>query len=493
MKIMFFFNWEFSYICHALAVRLRQKYGKNAEFCGVAVQKKEYDFLMGQKDVDYSRLYQINEFMNPKHVEKEQVDLEYLRKMEKEYGDPNLWLALFADRDLTTYNKFHNYSHGEALKFLQSCIRGTEKILDEAKPDAVVFDCIASLPSYALYTIAKKKGAKIILPTTARTGNRFVFSGDTFEGFDKALESFEKNEVEDKYLKEADAFLETFRKARVKPEYFANEEKVYAKRFSLGGQLAKIPRAMEYALKSFTGEYENDYFYYKRSLDKMIVERIRQNLRRRGSKALFKKPDLTKNYAFFPLHFEPEMATMVMAPMYVNQLAVAENIAKSLPVDFLLYVKDHPSMALTGNRNPEYYEQLKKIPNIVLIDPVEDSKKIIDNSKLVFVITGTAGWEAVMLKKPVVTFGRVFFNRMNTVYKCRSYLELPEIVRKALNAHEHDENELRRMLGAIMKHSFDVRLTQMYFNSRETAIKDIMAHPDFEILAQKFAEEAGLG
>jgi len=495
MRILFYFNWEFSQLCHALAIKLKEGYGvKDSDMSGLAIQKKDYEFLKNQKDVAYSHLGLMSEYMNPKKALREPVDYEYLRRMEKKYGMPNLWPLIYADRDLVIYNQYTTYSHEDCMKFLQSALRYTESLLEKTKPDVIIYDCIASMPAYVFYKIAEASGIKNIIPTSARIGNRVTFSYDTYEGFNKAIEAYDKAEIHEKSKKEAREFLREFGARNIKPEYAVLGESGIKRYFSIVNQLGKIPKIFEYVNKYNSEYYSDDYFYYKRSAEKVVVEKLKQNVRRLSinKSGLFEKPDYSEDYAFFPLHFEPETATMVMAPMYLNQVALAENIAKSLPVNYKLYIKDHPAMALMGMRRHDYYWQLRRIPNVKLINPMIDSKEIIRKSGLVFAITGTAGWEAAMLKKPVITFGKVFFNRLRGVRKCEDINKLPEIVKEVLEKCPIREEEVIDFVAAIWQHSFEIKLGEIYGQADPVPFEKVMAHNDLPLLVRKLAEEIGL-
>lgn len=492
MKVLFFFNWEFTTLCHALALRLKERYGfKDSDFSGLAVQKKDYDFLKSQKDIQYSRIGVLSEYMNPQKVLGQQLDISYLRQMEKEYGVPNLWPFVYADRTLILYNEYVNYTREELLKFLQSAFRYTAAFLEDVKPDVVFFDCIASLPSYVLYRIAEVKGIKTVSPLPARIGNRVVFSSNPFEGFDAALAAFGQGKVSERYKKEAQDFLATYRNKVSKPEYMETVNLGVKKYFSITGQLKKIPRIFDYLYKYHFGEYKEDYIYKNRDVARALFEKIRQNMRRKTVPKLgiFEDPDYTKDFLFFPLHFEPEMTTMVMSPMYINQIPLVQNIAKAIPIDCELYVKEHPFMVLFGLRPASYYHELRKIPNVKLIRPQAPSEEVIRHSKLVFTITGTAGWEAALLKKPVISFGRVFYNRLNMVKKCQDISTLPQLIRDTLDNPPHDEGELVNFLAAIFEHSFEVRLSEMYGQADPVPFEKVRSHPDMLKFVDEFARE----
>jgi hypothetical protein len=69
------------------------------------------------------------------------------------------------------------------------------------------------------------------------------------------------------------------------------------------------------------------------------------------------------------------------------------------------------------------------------------------------VITGTMGWEGVLLDKPVITFGRVFFNRYPLVHRAGEVpkQDWPALVRRAIFEHDTNPELLRRFVACAYK------------------------------------------
>ena len=58
---------------------------------------------------------------------------------------------------------------------------------------------------------------------------------------------------------------------------------------------------------------------------------------------------------------------MLDAPFFTNQLEIIRNVAKSLPIGYKLFVKEQAAMVTRSWRSIDWYKQLAKIPNVVLI------------------------------------------------------------------------------------------------------------------------------
>jgi hypothetical protein len=498
------FNGNDSYYFHEMAIKFKEKYGVT-EFAGLVQGKRPYKFLKEQTDIKYESLGLWQDIWNS--YENEEIDYDYLNKVEKEYGNPFLWLLvypdrnLFFDRDISVYiNSFHKYSHEDALKLLQVFFKYITNAIEDFNPDCIILDNVSSMTHYILYQVAKRKDIPILMLEYTRIGDRYIIVDGPFEGFNKVFELSEqilKGEHESPFKREAIDFLDEYRQRQIKPEYLAAAERRYKEFFTLRNQMRRILRIFHYAKEYYFGDYKDDYIFKNKNPLRASYEEIKKLLRRKlyHVYGFFEKPDYSEDFIFFPLHFDPELATTVMAPFYINQITVIEALAKSIPVTFKLYVKDHPSMYPKGLRPIVFYKRLCKIPNVKLIDPRISSYDLLRNCKGVATITGTAGWEALMLKKPVIAFGKSIYSKLNMVKKAGNFEELPMLVREMLDDYEHNEEELIAFVTALFELSFPLDRAGLFKASNQYLTKgaDIVRnHPELEKVVDRFAAEMGL-
>lgn len=145
------------------------------------------------------------------------------------------------------------------------------------------------------------------------------------------------------------------------------------------------------------------------SVNRRVAEKKLTNLRRYQKDIRFDAFDASQPYYFYPLHLEPEAVVLYHAHgLYANQVKLIQNIAAQLPPGVFLYVKDHPHDH--GYRSAEDYLALKSVPNIRLLDASISGKQVVAHSQGVITMTGTAGFEALLLGKPVLTFGKTFYS-----------------------------------------------------------------------------------
>lgn len=139
---------------------------------------------------------------------------------------------------------------------------------------------------------------------------------------------------------------------------------------------------------------------------------IRRNVvrwvRSKTLKGYFSKPEEGEQFFLYPVHFHPEASTSVNARWYVDEYPVIKNLAFSLPRGKWLYVKDHPSAV--GYPERSFYRKIAALPNVRLISPEAGTKDLIKRSLGVITLTGTVGFEALVLGKPVWVLGEVFYD-----------------------------------------------------------------------------------
>jgi capsule polysaccharide export protein KpsC/LpsZ len=201
---------------------------------------------------------------------------------------------------------------------------------------------------------------------------------------------------------------------------------------------------------------------------------------------MFDEPRATERYVLYPIHFQPEASTLVQAPLYLDQAALIEDISKSLPVGYQLYVKEHVSNR--GRRPLGFYERLRRTFGVRLLGPDEDTWALIRNASAIAVITGTVGWEGLLFGKPVVTFGDVFYNDCALTHRAGLVPKdhWVDVFRKAIFDHEHDEDLLLEFVAAIQQSS------RPGFMKNPNTFPEVLEPENVKRIAQALAWGVGL-
>lgn len=499
MKICLFLHRRFTPLGHAMATTILREH-PGTEFCAYVSTRQSRDLLQNQTDVPYTALLFEEEVHNRLYHEK--VDHEYLAWLEKEYGIPNLWPYLYVDRVVMNGHLLREYpydqpllTHEQMLQKLQSTAKAIIAFLETEKPDVIVTAVIGSVGSKLLYHIAKKKGIKTIHIEFARIGNRIALSSD-YRNFSWVKERFEalRQGAVSPEQKTAETFIREFREKPVPydidtlPEFYRKKGRIENLRFLMP---TTFLRSLGWHTKTLLGDLKRkknreytDIFIWWQVWDK-LKRKIRGLV---GFDDLYSAPDLNAAFAYYALHIEPEIAMLLYAPYYTNQIELIRATAHALPINMFLYVKEHPGMV--GYRTRRFYNELLKIPNVRLIPPHVSGNTLAQHAKLSLTITSTSGWESLLLKKPVITFGDVFYNDIPGVKRCTGFEELPYLIQEQLTSWQHDETALVHYTSALLEDSVAVDFSGMW--NRAATKEEALADEGMIALSRLLAAKAGL-
>lgn len=145
---------------------------------------------------------------------------------------------------------------------------------------------------------------------------------------------------------------------------------------------------------------------------------------------------------FYPLHYEPEASIIYFSEFNEHQTALIRNISKCLKRNQILVIKEHPQQP--GMLLSKEYRELKnRLSNIVFIPAEFSTRKIIEMSKIIVTQTSTAGWEAILLGKPVFVLGKVFYDKYKNINKFDGFEKLRDSILKESYLYPEYEETLR--------------------------------------------------
>ncbi len=119
-------------------------------------------------------------------------------------------------------------------------------------------------------------------------------------------------------------------------------------------------------------------------------------------------PPASSPFVYFPLHLQPEATTSPMGGVFVDQYWAVELLARVLPAGWIIVVKEHPVQRMS-KRDYGFYQRIGRMHNVRLVSRSTDTFMLNERSRVVATITGTAGWEAIFLGKPVLVFGNAYY------------------------------------------------------------------------------------
>ena len=190
-----------------------------------------------------------------------------------------------------------------------------------------------------------------------------------------------------------------------------------------------------------------------------------------------------KNFVFYPLHTEPEPQIMNNSPNFFFQEALIALISRNLPSDQILIVKE--SITAIGRRDINFYKKINKFKNVSFINCLEEGVNVIKKSCLVFTISGTAGSEAAILGKPVISMSAFNdYNILEHVYHLCDLSKINNAIKRQIQKGKINKNKLMKdgynYLLSLEKSSFDLKRynhleTNIYINQSSKTKKILLS------------------
>lgn len=440
-------------------------------------------------DIEFLKEWEITSFLE------EDIDYDVLENLEEEFGEPFLWNTLVVDRRiyngiLTKYKQDYKprFVHERMLSILQKGFKDILQFIESIKPDIIIGGFTpAMFGGYIFYLCAKARGIKYINLHPTKILNYVTFSEEVYRQFPHIEKTYEQYLDENK----EDVFLDQSK------QYLRTEDMKY------DGAVIAFPRFpyKKWCKSLLKWPVVVGNYYFKRAyLDNQVkgyhrgyfFSNIYNPLKEKAAQRFLPYMSMEKldqvEYAYYPLHVEPEIALSIFGREYLNQIELVRNISRSIPVTWKLVVKDHP--AGVGRRNIRYYRKLLEIPNVILANHHIASKQIIEKAKMVFTISGFSGFEAILKRRPVVTFGKTFYDILPDcmVQNVQSLQELPHVVKQLLENYRYCENEIVCLIAAIMKNSTPLNLYTNVLKKKErvaidTEVLDVQKEKFVDFLA----------
>lgn len=477
MNIYILTDHNKTYYLHELGKKLQNKGICNKLGIRVAGEK-QYQYIQKQSEVDYDYIHSVHKMT--KNFRSEEVNRDKIKTLEQNFGNPFLQKYVLGDRNCI------EFSHKNQIRYLQRLFTFYEEFFDRFKPDIVLADGIASAPNWIPFRIVRDYGGHGLWWHSTRVNNRYAFNIDSvYEDFQEIYNLYDQirtGEIDPYYFSEArrDAkeYIQKFRDKDLTKSTPHNKNNIKQKirKFALAA-----PRYLRYSylynISSHSNIQKNDLT--RPSTLKRVSNDMKQIYRNYRIKYtdVFDRFSNENKFVYFPLHLQPEYSTMLLAPMHLNQIEVIRKISRSIPINYKLYVKEHPHMIkYRGWRNLDYYKEIRNIPNVELLDPYMSSQRLIKQSEMVATITGTAGLEALFHEKPVIVFGDPHYKKVPLIYKSTSSKEIANQIQNGLTEYKHEDKPLIEYLTSVFEKSFQIDADKGDRNQASQAADEVFPH-----------------
>ncbi len=386
------------------------------------------------------------------------MDMDYLEMIEREYCHfKNLNLQLMSSQENTRHYHYRIYwsltSYEENCLWLELNYKKIIGIFDEFKPDIILDMDNAELQRTVLAEVAYKRDVPCMTIEYSKYGYYKYPSFQNAYGIDPYIRRMYEENLKkgDGELGDALDYIEGYRKENsiMNREFAGSVTNKYER-----DSLIWIARVMHGKWNYFWDQditagnlarkkksrmlYAPSLPYLRHYLETELNKRMLY-----GKNRYFEDPIEGEDYVYMPLHLIPESSVFVKASYYVDEANLVEQVSKSLPIGWKLYVKEH--QAMLGERALSFYEKIAQLHNVrvVQVNYYKDPKPWILGAKGIVTITGTAAYEAALLGKRSIVFGEVPFSMIEGITRITDFSLLPGVLRRF--GEPVGDEELREM------------------------------------------------
>jgi hypothetical protein len=410
------------------------------------ITNKPKKFFEEQKLVKFKKIWFFHDHIKKNHP----PDLNYLASFEKKYK-LNIWKIAINERIFYRFYDFHKFTEVEILSIEEDTCRLLEEIFDEIKPDFALTYQPAFHHLELFYQLAKAKDVKMLVLSNPMLGFKCRIA--------------ESREILDEHIKLNDIEIseKSFSELReYRNSYNISKQIKNSMQNDSNSKIKLIKAAFEYLFLSDNQHEKTHFTYHGRTKTKVLSFMLNVLIKKKQrakflQKNLLSNIDLKKPFVYFPLGVEPEANILITAPFTTNQIETIRNIAKSLPIDYKLYVKENPAQVNREWRKISEYKEILNIPNVKLLHPTFSNEELLKNSSLVITIAGSSGFEAAFYEKPSIVFSDVIYSILPSVNRIKEIEKLPETIKEGLLT-KVNVDDLNRFINLLEKNTFNFDL-----------------------------------
>ena len=399
------------------------------------------------------------------------------------------------------------------LKYWHACI-------DYLKPDMVVSERIPHQAfDYALYLMCKYKKIKFVTFCGSAFLGRYIPLTDVSsigDIFDEEYAGYLKSDFSIEELKGnlPEDIITYYEKMKLD---YALAEPFYMKKHLVEHKQSSTILSLTKKFVLDMNQFKENYFgkngYFKKGIPsfwkqrcksietssttvlnysflKMNANAFKKKLKKVYD-SLVEEPDFNVPYVIYNLHYQPEATSNPSGGIFVDQRLCIDVLAKQLPSDCLIYVKEHRSqfyshlLGHTG-RIPEFYKDLLAYPQVRLMPLHTDPFSLIKNSRAVATITGTTGWEAMVMGKPVINFGLSWYEKYHGVLRVVDE-KTATTIGPFIENFKFDERNLLAYLNAFIRKSIKVYAQRAWYeklNEDKSEFVNVFAESIFQMASK---------
>ena len=467
------------------------------DFIGIITRKQDMKFFENQKFVKFKKLF----YYPDCYIKKSSFNINNLKKIEEEFG-LNIWLNIFSDRSFYKFwTDFHKFTYEEILIIIESSLLFFRDILEKEKPKMILMQTPGeNVSNVLLYELAKKMNIQTFMPMDIHYKNHIHISSNN-----KNTEISNKLKIIENDFEKS---LPSYDKEFIKKQNYGDILKTIS---SFDPSMKSSSQKIKHYIRRMSNKLEPIYLNTGKTKLRLIQNRVHNNFEvKKRERFLDKYAEKTlenEKFIYFPLQSEPEASILMNTPFYSNQINLIEVIAKSIPINYSLYVKEHPLQKIKLWRSIDDYKKIKNIPNVRFLHPNVNAQEVLEKSQGVISISGATGFEALFHHKPVILFGDEYYDKLSMVTKIESIIDLPLKIKNALTNFKFNDRELSMFVKILKEFALPVpyysiikdgvsissiQRNENNFNLTESAFKKFIEkwEKEFTILAKTILQRS---
>ncbi len=374
-------------------------------------------------------------------------------------------LDMMLRRDTTGWN----YSYVERKEFYYQLLKYWVNIIQAYRPDIFLSFVIPHSPEeYVLYRLCKYFDIPTLFVNPTPIFDTYYYIANSIEDLANVFQEDYRQVNKVQLDQETQDYLN---KLKLPQGYVQSHMRQFKKRverqdnfaFSIFFELKRLARIRLSIIKKSGSHWKMNQHPVQSEKSEMnyLQETLFKMKLRRNNMALKKiyngftdEMDFNQKYIYFAPNYQPEANVTPPAGIYADFYLILDILSSSIPDDWVIYYKEHPSTFYAGiegslSRSKRFYERLNTIKKVRFIDSNINTFELIDNSCVVATPTGTVGWEALVRDKPTLVFGQVWYVGCNSVFHIETYQDCINAVNKIRNGYKPDQRDIERYAAAV--------------------------------------------
>jgi len=381
---------------------------KGAEISTLIFKKSTEGYIRIQNDVNFK--YIINESEVEKNYKQIVKESNYtIKNLHNDFELNSIWETAFTLRQKSlSYKKKYPFAYEQSVKddeiqdYILAYAYKIKKLFDEFKPELIIAYNFGDIRHLLLNKLANKNRIPMFCMSDTKVQHTHTFFYDinmSKSFFHKRLKDLNNKKVKSRNNEKAIKYIAESRKQFKLPLHIKslNLDKNFLNKLDFIKLIKKIIRNLKLSANELKEAETKEIKYIFRDFIQQQINIFKLK------KFEYDKLDEIGKFVFFPLQHYPEAQLGLLNMVHENQLNSAKIIARFLPKNLTLVIKNHPYNYEW--RSKSFLMKFKNTPNIKVIDHKISNFEVYKKMDYLVSPGGTSIFEAALEKKPAIQFG----------------------------------------------------------------------------------------